>query len=200
MSTVFASWGRHLLNVDCVRKLGETFTKCRLFFPMKAVIKDNNDRPSTSSGGPSSQLDSLELPVQLKESMRMKANDLANDETAIVQAPGDECAWIVRSYHGQRPHYVRVSKSSFSCDEQCLSYKSMKVCSHTLAIAMKTDSVKEFVKAYCSRKRKPNFAALAEAGKPHTTGKKPKRKGISKKSGARIKKRIADAETSGMEW
>ena len=118
---------------------------------MKAAVKHNKDRPSTSSRALSSPLDALELPLQVKESMRMKANDLANDETAIVQAPGDECAWMVRSYHGKRPHYVRVSKSSFSCDEQCLSYKSMKVCSHTLAIAMKTDSVKEFVKAYCSR-------------------------------------------------
>ena len=167
---------------------------------MKAVIKHNSDRPSTSSRAPSSPLDSLELPLQLKESMRMKAKDLANDETAIVQAPGDECAWMVRSYHGKRPHYVRASKSSFSCDEQCLSYKSMKVCSHTLAIAMKTDSVKEFVKAYCSRKCKPSFTALAEAGKPHAAGKKPKRKGISKKTGAQIKKIIAVAETSSMEW
>lgn len=77
---------------------------------MKAVIKDNNDRLSTSSQVPSSPLDSLELPMQLKESMRMKANDMANDETAIVRAPGDECAWVVKSYHGKHPHYVRVSK------------------------------------------------------------------------------------------
>ena len=27
MSTVSASWERHLLNVDCVRELGPTFTK-----------------------------------------------------------------------------------------------------------------------------------------------------------------------------
>ena len=74
---------------------------------MKAVIKDINDRPSTSSGAPSSPLESLELPSKLKESMRMKAHDIANDETAIVRAPGDECAWIVRSYHGKRPHYVK---------------------------------------------------------------------------------------------
>lgn len=76
----------------------------------------------------------------------------------------------------------------------------MKVCSHTLAIAIRTDSVKEFVKAYRSRKHKPSFTALAEAGKPQRAGKKPKRKGISKKSGAQIKKLIADAEASGMEW
>lgn len=60
-----------------------------------------------------------------------------------------------------------------------------------------TDSVKEFVKAHRSRKQKP---ALAEVGKPRTTGKKPKRKGILKRSGAQIRKIIAIAETSGMEW
>ena len=165
---------------------------------MKTVVTDNNERPSTSSLASPCPLDSLELPSQLKESMMVKANDLANDETAIVQAPGDDSAWIVRSYHGKRPHYVKASKSSFSCDEQCLSYKSMKVCSHTLAVAMKTDSLKELVKAYRSRKRKPSFTALAEAGKPPTAGKKPKRKGVSKKSGAQIKKMIADAKSS--EW
>lgn len=37
-------------------------------------------------------------------------------------------------------------------------------------------------------------------GKPRTTGKKPKRKGILKRSGAHIRIIIAVAETSGMEW
>ena len=56
---------------------------------MKAVVTDNNERPSTSSLASPCPLDSLELPLQLKESMMAKANDLANDETAIVQAPGE---------------------------------------------------------------------------------------------------------------
>ena len=82
---------------------------------MKAAIKGNSDRPSASS--------LLDSPFQLKESMMMKANDLANDKTVIVQAPGDECTWMVRKC----PHYIKASKSSISCDEQCLSYKSTLV-------------------------------------------------------------------------
>ena len=138
--------------------------------------------------------------AHLKESMTKKANDLVHDEMAIVRAPGDEGGWIVRSSSGKRPHYVSASKLSFACDEHCLAYKSMKVCSHTLAITMKTNSVNELVKSFRSRKCKPNFTALAEAGKPSTTGKKPKQKGMSKKGGAHIKNVITDAEKMGSVW
>jgi len=38
-------------------------------------------------------LDTLAIPQQFKESLWKKAEDLAE----IVQAPGDDCAWMVRS-------------------------------------------------------------------------------------------------------
>ena len=80
---------------------------------MKAAIKGNSDRPSASS--------LLDSPFQLKESMMMKANDLANDlandRTVIVQAPGDECTWMVRKC----PHYVKASKSSCNENRLCES-------------------------------------------------------------------------------
>ena len=119
---------------------------------------------------------------------------------AIVQAPGDDCAWMVRSSSSKRPHYVKVSKCSFICDDQCLSYKSTKVCSHTIAIAIKQESIEKFVKWYRTLKHTPNFSTLAEAGKPATAGKKPGRKGMSKKSSQQIKKFIVDAEEAGLEW
>lgn len=162
---------------------------------MKASVQEQS--PSRSSSD--CPLDSLALPPQVASSLWEKANDLARDETPIVQAPGDDCAWMVRSSSSKRPHYVKVSKCSFICDDQCLSYKSMKVCSHTVAIAIKQESIEKFVKWYRTLKHTPNFSALAEAGKPTTTGKKPGRKGVSKKSSQQIKK-IVDAEEAGLEW
>ena len=107
---------------------------------------------------------------------------------------------MVRSSSSERPHYIKVSKCSFICDDQCLSYKSMKVCSHTVAIAIKQESIEIFLKWYRTLKRTPNLSALAEAGKPTTAGKKPGRKCVIKKSSQLIKKFVVDAEEAGLKW
>ena len=64
------------------------------------------DQPSRSN----CPLDILSLPSQLKESLWEKASNLAKDETAIVRAPGDgdESAWMVKSYSGKRPNFVKL--------------------------------------------------------------------------------------------
>lgn len=163
---------------------------------MRSTVQVN---PRTDSRCP---LDVLALPSQLKESLWEKANDLVKDETAIVRAPGDrdESAWMVKSYSGKRPHFVKITKCTFTCDEQCLSYKSMKLCSHTIALAIKKDCVEKFLKWYRTMKYQPNFTTLAEAGKPSTAGKKSSRKGVSKKSAEYIRKLVADAEESNSTW
>ena len=66
------------------------------------------------------------------------------------------------------------------CDD-CLGYKSTKICAHTVAASLKTDKIESFIKWYKKLKCKSNFTVLAESGKPITTGKKP-RKGVSKKA------------------
>ena len=88
---------------------------------MKAAVPDDVDQACTSK----CPLDELPLSSQLKESIWDKANELVQGENAIVRAPGDgdESAWMVKSYSGKRPHYVKITKCSFTCDEQCLSYK-----------------------------------------------------------------------------
>ena len=165
---------------------------------MKAAVQDDFDQPSDCS----CPLDVLSLPPHLKTSLWEKANDLVNDEAAIVRAPGDadECAWMVKSYSGKRPHFVKASKCGFSCDEQCMSFKSMKLCSHTIALAIKKDCVDKFLRWYRTMKYQPNFTTIAEAGKPSTAGKKPARKGVSKKSAEHIRRVLTGAEESHSEW
>ena len=153
--------------------------------------------PSEISNCP---LDSLSLPPQVATAMWRKAEDLARDEMAIVQAPGDSNAWMVRSTSSKRPHYVRVLKNSYVCDDQCVSYKSMKICSHSVAIAIKLQCVDNLLKSYRTMKCTPNFTALAEAGKPATAGKKTVRKGVSKKCSREIKKFVMESEEAGLEW
>lgn len=168
---------------------------------MKATLAE--DTPSTSGSGTMDSCGGLEdipIPSHLKKPMWDKANKLASDGSAIVKAPGAEDGWMVVSSSGNRPHYVKASKCAFSCDDQCLSYKSMKLCSHTVALAIKTDSLRNLLRWYCSLKCSPNFTALAEAGKPKSTGKKPVRKGMSKKCSKELSTLLKDAEMSNAKW
>lgn len=142
------------------------------------------DCPSTSSTCP---LDGLLIPGHLKNFLWDKSRELVDEECAIVQAPGDENGWMVKSVSGKRPHYVRKSKSSFACDDQCLSYKSVKICSHTIALAVKTHCLDTFLKWCGTLKCSRNFTLLAETGKPASAGKKPNRKGVLKKCSEPIK-------------
>ena len=130
--------------------------------------------------------------------MWKNAQDLARDEEAIVKAPSEDHAWCIKS---KRPHYVRKSKcGGFLCDDRCLSYKSMKLCSHTVALAIKMECMKTFIKWYRTLKCKPNFTTLVETGKPSTAGKKSIRRGVSKKNSKEIKEIVANAEDSDLKW
>lgn len=135
---------------------------------MKATV-ENDSECSRASDNP---LDVLELPSHVRKSMWEKAQDLSMNETNIVQAPGDQSAYMVKSYSNKRPHYVKMShRGGFLCNDQCLSYKSMKICSHIVALAIKENCLNNLLKWYRTMKYTPNFTTLAESGKPSTAGK-----------------------------
>ena len=138
-------------------------------------------------------LDCLLLPPNMAKTIWSRASAIVEDEAAIVQAPGDEAAYIVKSVSGQKPHYVRPAKGGgYLCDD-CLGYKSAKICAHTVAASLKSDKMESFIKWYKKLKCKPNFSALAESGKPITAGKKP-RKGVFKKVSQQIQATIDEAD------
>ena len=88
-------------------------------------------------------LDILQLPSHMKQTIWTRAISLKMDEPAIVKAPDDESAFIVKSLSGQRPHYVNPSKVGgwYLCDDQCLSYKSSKMCAHISSASSLPSSV-----------------------------------------------------------
>ena len=102
-----------------------------------------------------------------------KAQDLPRDELSIVKAPypGSENAWMIKSYSNKQPHYVRLSNSGGISCNQCLSYKSLKICSYTLALAAKENFISKLLKWYQTQKVVANYTALSESGKPKETGK-----------------------------
>jgi len=123
---------------------------------MKAMI-ENNFECNTASDYP------LDI-FYLEKSIWEKAQHLSMDEISIVQAPGDESAWMVKATVTNdlimpKCHYEVV----FLCDDKCLSYRSMKMCSHIVAPAIKNWTANLF-KWYHIMKYTPNFTTLAESG------------------------------------
>ena len=139
-------------------------------------------------------LDCLSLPPNMAKTIWSRANAILEDESAIVKAPGDEAAYVVRSVSGQKPHYVRPAKGGgYLCDD-CLGYKSAKICAHTVAASVKSGKIDLFINYYKKLKCQPNFTVLAESGKPSTSGKKQARKGVSKRVSRHIQATIDEAD------
>lgn len=84
-----------------------------------------------------------------------------------------------------------TKKGGLTCDD-CLGYKSLKICSYTVASALKTGDIHSYLRWYKGLKAKPSFTNLAEHGKPSSTGKKP-RKGAPKKISKQISHILQDA-------
>ena len=63
--------------------------------------------------------------------------ELLKTDGVIVSAPGvGNDAKYVLSYSGQKPHLVVPKKrGSYTCDQDCPDWKSLKICSHSVAVA-----------------------------------------------------------------
>lgn len=112
----------------------------------------------------------------------------------MVQCPGDSSSSMVKSESKKKPHFVKAGKcGGYLCDEECLAYKSAKICGHTVAVAVKTGNVQNLLKWHNTKKvGGPNLTYVAEAKKPQSAGKK--RKGVTKKTVKEIKAVISDVD------
>jgi len=186
-------------NLACDRqkwfKMSEKQRQSKINRFMKAPAVPLPFQDHCNEDAQTTPLDCLMLPPHMAKTIWSRATDIVEDESAIVQAPGDKSAYIVKSNSGQKPHYVRPAKGGgYLCDD-CLGYKSAKVCAHTVAASLKTGTIELFIKWYKKLKCKPNLTTLADIGKPSTAGKKP-RKGVSKKVSQQIQASINDADDS----
>ena len=98
----------------------------------------------------------LRIPADVKDTLWRKGQSLAEDEESMVRSPGSSTDWIIRSSTGKQPHFVKpTSKGGCSYNSSCLAYKSMRICSHTVAVAVKTGSIQQLVRWH----KKSKFAA-----------------------------------------
>ena len=77
---------------------------------------------------------------------------------------------MVLRYSGKLPHMV-TPKEEFCCDSNCPSWKAIRICSHTVAVAEINKKLQQFLS---SRKRKKgvNFTKLLTTSMPKGHGRK----------------------------
>ena len=119
----------------------------------------------------------LNIPLPSVQAIWNKAAELISQPNSIVGAPGHGAeSKMVMSRKGKRPHLVTCGKNGrYSCDSDCPSWKSLGICSHSVAVAHTNDSLQEFCDYYRKSKRLPSITQLLLSGMPSGVGNKGNR-------------------------
>ena len=108
-----------------------------------------------------------------------KASVLVKEANSVVPAPGfgpkDK---MVKSKLGSTPHLVSMVTNSdgvqYKCDEKCLHFKSINICSHSVASAEVNGDLGNFLQWFRRKRGKqlPNLTDLSTHGMPAGAGRK----------------------------
>ena len=90
---------------------------------------------------------SVSVPLECLKGIRQKAEELLNSHYGMSPAPGQpEEARMVLSHIGKRPHLVLPCKGGhFKRDFDCFDFKSLGICSHSVAVAECNNLLTEFL-------------------------------------------------------
>ena len=87
------------------------------------TVEEGIATKTCSSRVDSNPLTCISLPSYMADTIWKCANDLVQEDSAIIEAPGDHTAFMVKSISGQRPHYVKTpKKGGFACDDHCIGF------------------------------------------------------------------------------
>ena len=117
-----------------------------------------------------------------------KAKMLLNKVNAIIQAPTGtgEQAYMVESETMARPHYVSVAKNGKVTCADCPGWNAFKVCSHSLAVAEKTERTADYIKWLRDKGPKgPNLTSLMTCDSGKGVGKKSRKASTARRKGGR---------------
>ena len=116
----------------------------------------------------------VNIPRTCLEGMWLKAAELLNKEHAIVPAPGQSPeAKMVLSYSGKAPHMVTpVGGGGLNCDANCVNWKSLGICSHSIAVAEINGKLAHFISFVQKKKKRPNLTNLTTTTMPRGRGRK----------------------------
>ena len=85
----------------------------------------------------------LKIPLASVQGIWQKAEELLRNTNSISPAPDcDNKSKMVISRSGKRPHVVACMKQGkCMCDSDCANWKSLKICSHSVAVAHVNNSL-----------------------------------------------------------
>ena len=114
------------------------------------------------------------IPQSTIQNILQKAEDLLASPNAITTAPVEGVARMVKNKSNPyRPHLVQVhKKGKVVCDENCLMWTSLKICSHCVAVAHSLDCASEYV-SWVIANAKTNLTKITTSGVGSNVGKKP---------------------------
>ena len=123
------------------------------------------------------------------EGIWKKATSLVSEVNAIAPAPGlGPKEKMVKSKSGSTPHLISVNGVKYECDNKCPHFKSIKLCSHTVAVSEVNGELREFISWFKTKKGSdsPNLMQLGMHAMPAGAGRKPgkvaKKKQTSKRA------------------
>jgi hypothetical protein len=136
------------------------------------------------------------IPAAVLDAIWSKASDILSDSKAMCTVPGGQPKdRIVKSSSSVTPHVVSAKKSGqYSCDDKCPNWKSLRVCSHSVAAAEDNGELQLFVKWLKKVKKSPNLTQLALATMPKGRGRKGCNPPPRKKKKVTVKSRKSFAE------
>ena len=95
----------------------------------------------------------------------------------------------IKSKSGTAPHLAPASDNfEYKCDDKCLQFKTLAICSHTVAAAQSNSEIKEFIAQYCKKngKHQPHCTQLAVHDMPTAAGRKGRKLPRKKENHTRV--------------
>ena len=116
----------------------------------------------------------MSTPAEVLTAIWMKASRLLGEPNVVLPAPGcDPCSRMVKSSSGQRPHLVSRKRSGqYCCDGMCPNWKSLGICSHSVAAAEDNCDLQSFITWFAKAKKVPNIIQLVTSQMPAGRGRK----------------------------
>ena len=116
----------------------------------------------------------MKLPKETIEGIWSKAELLLSTPQAMVKIPGGGPKdRFVLSASRSEPHQVKARRGSdYKCDDKCLHYKSVSICSHTVAVSQSNGDLYDLLQSFAKSQAPPNLFQLAKHMMPPGAGKK----------------------------
>ena len=138
----------------------------------------------------------VNIPITCLEGIWIKARKLIETDGAIAPAPGQlPEARMVLSYSGKPPHMVTPKKNGdFSCDSSCPNWKSLGMCSYSVAVAETNGRLQEILSV--KKKKTPSLTSLLTTNLPKGRGRKGRVPPHVRKANQHVTTRIEMSDTT----